>query len=83
MESYKHFTITIIGKKHDFDCGYDYRAMMIAFSCKYTTSIQFNYMFFHASLHKYTPADTNTGNMYLFHVILAKATIIVVITCDC
>ena len=38
-------------------------------------------MFFHASFHKYTSADANTGNMYLSHVLLAKTTVIAVITC--
>ena len=27
-------------------------------------------MIFHVSFHKYTPAYANTGNMYLFHVLL-------------
>ena len=29
-----------------------------------------------------TSVDANTGNMYLFHVLLAMATVIAVITCD-
>ena len=34
---------------------------------------------FYASFHKYTSTAANTDNMYLFHVLLTKAT---VITCD-
>ena len=37
---------------------------------------------FHVSFHKFTPVDTNTGNMYLCHVLLTKGTVIAVITCD-
>ena len=52
------------------------------FSCKYAKCNQSNDMFFHASFHKFILADANAGNMYLFHVLLAKATVIAVITCD-
>ena len=31
--------------------------------------------------HKFIPADANTGDMCLFHVLLAKGTAIAVITC--
>ena len=40
-----------------------------------------NRVFFHASFHKFTLAGADTGNMYLFHVHLANATVIAVITC--
>ena len=56
--------------------------IMITFGCKCALCNQSKYMFLHASLHKYTPAYANKGNMYLFHVLLAKATVIDVIICD-
>ena len=76
-------------QSHDYNYDYDYRLQsssdsiyrLFTFSCKYTRCNQCNHMFFHASFHKYTSADANTGNMYLSHVLLAKTTVIAVITC--
>ena len=86
----KVITITIIRKKHDYDYDYDYRLQsssdriyrLFTFSCKYARCNQSNLMFFHASFHNFTPVDASRGNMYLFHVLLAKATVIAVIICD-
>ena len=78
------------GQLHENDYDYDYRLQssndsvyrLFTFSCKYTRCNQSNYMFFHSSFYKLTPVDAKTGNVYYFHILLTKATVIAVITCD-
>ena len=75
---------------YDYDYDYYYRLQsssdniyrLFTFSYKYARCNQSNRIFFHASFHKFTPVHASTGNMYLFHLLLAKTTVITVITCD-